>query len=114
MLGGEIVNDENELLEPLATEAGQEAIVRAIRDISSLEYAVRAEQAASTASAKAGEASQSAIEASEAEDNAKDWATKTDTYVEQETITIPPEQEGEEPTTETINLYSAKYYAALA
>ena len=47
MLGGEGVSNENELLEPLATEAGQEAIVRAIRDISSLEYAVRAEQAAS-------------------------------------------------------------------
>ena len=108
------MSNENELLEPLATEAGQQAIVRAIRDISSLEYAVRAEQAASTASAKAGEASQSALEASEAEDKAKDWATKTDGYVEQQIITIPPAQEGEEPTTETINLYSARYYAALA
>ena len=108
------MSNENELLEPLATEAGQQAIVRAIRDISSLEYAVRAEQAASQASIHAGQATQSALQASEAENKAKDWATKTDGYVEQETITIPPAQEGEEPTTETINLYSAKYYAAQA
>ena len=49
MLGGEGVSNENELLEPLATEAGQLAIARAINNFSSLEYAVRAERAATNA-----------------------------------------------------------------
>ena len=114
MLGGEGVSNENELLEPLATEAGQQAIARAINNLSSLEYAVRAERAATTAIQKADEASNSADDASDFATEARNWATKTDGYVDQETITIPPEQEGDEPTTETIDLYSARYYAALA
>lgn len=114
MLGGEGVNNENELLEPLATEAGQQAIARAINNLSSLEYAVRAERAATTATQKADEALNSAGDASDYATEARNWATKTDGYVDQETVTIPPEQEGDEPTTETIDLYSARYYAALA
>lgn len=114
MLGGEGVNDENELLEPLATEAGQQAIARAINNLSSLEYAVRAERAATNAAQSADEALNSATAASSSEEMARKWATKTDGAVAQETIEIPPEQEGDDPTTETINLYSARYYAALA
>ena len=114
MLGGEGVSNENELLEPLATEAGQQAIARAINNLGSLENAVRAERAAATATQKADEARNSAEDASDYATEARNWANKTDGYVAQETITIPPEQEGDEPTTETIDLYSAKYYAALA
>lgn len=114
MLGGEGVSNENELLEPLATEAGQQAIARAINNLGSLENAVRAERAAATATQKADEARNSAEDASDYATEARNWATKTDGYVAQETITIPPEQEGDDPTTETIDLYSARYYAALA
>lgn len=114
MLGGEGVSNENELLEPLATEAGQQAIARAINNLSSLEYAVRAERAATNAAQSADEALNSANDASDSEEMARKWATKTDGYVAQETITIPPEQEGDEPTTETIDLFSARYYAELA
>lgn len=108
------MSNENELLEPLATEAGQQAIVRAINNLSSLEYAVRAEHAATTTTQKADEALTSATNASNSATEARNWATKTDGYVAQETIEVPSEQEGEDPTTETINLYSARYYAALA
>jgi len=82
--------------------------------LSSLEYAVRAERAATNAAQSADEALNSANDASDYVTEARNWATKTDGYVAQETITIPPEQEGDEPTTETIDLYSARYYAALA
>jgi len=82
--------------------------------MSSLEYAVRAERAATNAAQSADEALNSANDASDSEEMARKWATKTDGAVAQETIEIPPEQEGDDPTTETINLYSARYYAALA
>ena len=37
-----------------------------------------------------------------------------DTYVDTETIVIPAEEEGEEDTTETVQLFSARYYALMA
>lgn len=133
------MSDTQETFEPLATEAGQDRIAQAIANFGSLSNALRAETAANTATQKAAEArawasSDEVVEegdelsnipdlysakhyAEQAEDIealARNWATKMDTYVAQETITIPAEQEGEEDTTETVNLYSAKYYAALA
>ena len=112
MLGGGRMSDINETVAPLATEAGQDAIVQAINNISSFSYAVRAENAATTATQKASDASNSAADALAYRNAARNWATKMDTYVDTETITIPAEQEGEEDTTETVYLFSARYYAA--
>ena len=114
MLGGGRMSDINETVAPLATEAGQDAIVQAINNISSFSYAVRAENAATTATQKASDASNSAADALAYRNAARNWATKMDTYVDTETITIPAEQEGEEDTTETVYLFSARYYAAQA
>lgn len=104
----------SEQLEPLATEAGQQAIVRAINNLSSLEYAVRAEHAATEAAQSADDALTSATNASNSETKARDWAEKTNGAVETETIVTPPETEGDPPTEQINNYYSAKYWAQVA
>ena len=75
------MSNENELLEPLATEAGQQAIARAINNLSSLEYAVRAENAATTAIQKANEISNVV---SDVESQLDDKADKSDVYTKTE------------------------------
>ena len=65
---------DNEIFDPLATEAGQDRIVQAIKQISSFEYAVRAEQAADRATQSKDEAAQSAQNAEDAADRAEQAA----------------------------------------